>query len=155
MNEGRLDALGTPDQIYNRPRTRFIAAFAGNPPMNVLEAQLEDGRLNVVEAKLSIAAGERVKAALESERRAVVGVRPEDVYLARGNGNAEPIEGEVLAVEPMGREDVVLVETGGAQLRALVPSQERVRMDDRIAIQIDSERLQLFDSDSGESLLWR
>ncbi|MGO7675405.1 sugar ABC transporter ATP-binding protein, partial [Rhizobium ruizarguesonis] len=45
MRDGRIEQLGTPEQIYNRPATLYVATFVGAPPMNLLNATARDGRL--------------------------------------------------------------------------------------------------------------
>jgi inositol-phosphate transport system ATP-binding protein len=153
MNEGRLEELGTPDDIYNRPATRFVASFVGNPPMNFVPAEVADGFLLVPGTGIGIPiAGERLPTALGRSRRVDLGIRPEDIYLANGNGDG--IAGEVIIVEPLGREDVAVVEADGIQLRTIMPASARVQMGDRIRIRIDHEKVQAFDPDSGKSLLW-
>jgi ABC-type sugar transport system ATPase subunit len=87
MNRGVVEQRGAPLDVYERPRTRFVAGFLGSPQMNFLEATLkrqegtwlaEGGGLHVeVEA-------ERFGASLEEGRRVTVGVRPHDLHLKRG-----------------------------------------------------------------------
>src|SRR6266849_10618525 len=54
LNQGRIVQIGTPDQIYNRPRNTFVATFVGSPAMNLLSGVLRDGKVMVAPGKLEI-----------------------------------------------------------------------------------------------------
>ncbi|WP_261555609.1 ABC transporter ATP-binding protein [Frankia tisae] len=73
LGEGRLQQIGTPDEIYDRPATRFVAAFVGSPPMNVWDGHWHDGRLRAEGFDLPAPAG-----------AAAFGVRPEHLTLDAG-----------------------------------------------------------------------
>ncbi len=47
MRDGYIEQVGTPDEVFRRPATRFVAGFIGSPPMNLVEATVEDGRLRL------------------------------------------------------------------------------------------------------------
>ena len=70
MNEGVLEQVGTPEELYERPANRFVAGFIGSPAMSFFEASSSDGRLRAPEIDLSVNG-----ASLPSS--VVVGVRPE------------------------------------------------------------------------------
>ena len=73
MNKGVIEQLGTPKDIYNDPRTLFVAGFIGSPPMNLIDGEVQGRRLHR-------AGGLRVDGlGRATVRRAVLGVRPEDV----------------------------------------------------------------------------
>ncbi|CAJ59627.1 MULTISPECIES: ABC transporter ATP-binding protein [Frankia] len=73
LGEGRLQQIGTPDEIYDRPATRFVAAFVGSPPMNVWDGHWHDGRLRADGFDVPAPAG-----------AAAFGVRPEHLTLDLG-----------------------------------------------------------------------
>ncbi|MGV6803638.1 MAG: ABC transporter ATP-binding protein [Ruegeria sp.] len=73
MNAGRIEQIGTPAEIYHRPASTFVASFMGAPPMNLISARLEGGRVMVN--------GDTALAAAEGSGAVTVGVRPEDVLL--------------------------------------------------------------------------
>src|SRR6476620_8800182 len=74
MNKGVIEQLGAPKEIYNNPRTLFVAGFIGSPPMNLIEGEVKDGVFT--DGKLKIVGLGRADVP-----RAVMGVRPEDVHL--------------------------------------------------------------------------
>src|SRR5207249_8918808 len=76
LDRGRLLQLGTPDELYNRPVSLFVAQFIGSPPMNILAAQVRDGAL-VAEGVWRLPLRRHVDAADVS-----VGIRPEAIALS-------------------------------------------------------------------------
>jgi sn-glycerol 3-phosphate transport system ATP-binding protein len=120
MNHGRIEQIGTPMQVYERPASAFVAGFIGSPAMNLVEVRVgEDGR--------SLALGDGSPLAVDrvgawSARAGQFGVRPEALTLApQGEGIAVP--GVVGLVEPLGAETLVHVAVagGGAEMVARVP----------------------------------
>ena len=77
LNEGRIEQIGTPSQIYNQPASTFVAGFMGAPPMNLLQATLsEDGRPCIGDdIRLD------AKAPKANSREILLGIRPEDIEL--------------------------------------------------------------------------
>src|SRR6476646_3224852 len=54
LNQGRIVQVGTPQEIYNRPRDIFVAGFVGSPAMNLVKAELRDGKLTALSGKLEV-----------------------------------------------------------------------------------------------------
>jgi multiple sugar transport system ATP-binding protein len=118
MSKGRIEQVGTPLDLYNRPASQFVAGFFGTPTMNFIEGTIEaagDGRLfrsNGLEHSLT-----DTVPAVVAGRRAVLGVRSEHVVL----GDGAPLKGTVQLTEPLG--DTTLVHfdsTAGNRLVAKV-----------------------------------
>ncbi|MCT4553955.1 MAG: sn-glycerol-3-phosphate ABC transporter ATP-binding protein UgpC [Pelagimonas sp.] len=72
LNQGRIEQIGTPAEIYHNPASTFVASFMGAPPMNLLEASIEDGQLRL---------GGGVVAPIDGQGAVTLGIRPEDVEL--------------------------------------------------------------------------
>lgn len=101
LREGRVEQEGTPDELYNRPRTPFAARFIGSPSMNLMEGEVRKGRfVGPVEWPVE-----------GPEGPALLGVRPEDLTLGQG-----PWEGTTEVVENLGAEAYVHVRVGGLLL---------------------------------------
>ena len=75
MRHGRIEQLGRPEELYERPATTFVAGFVGTPPMNLIDAEVADGMLRVDEQRLPIPP--RLAGALRAAGPVVIGVRPE------------------------------------------------------------------------------
>ncbi|MCL4237528.1 MAG: ABC transporter ATP-binding protein [Anaerolineae bacterium] len=155
MNRGRLEAFDAPDDLYDRPKTLFIAGFVGNPPMNFLEVEVcqENGAFYAVNQGLRAQVPpERGEPAARRGGRVILGVRPEDVTLA----DAGEVRGSVFLVEPLGRDDLLDVHLDAAnRLNVLADPAAHIRAGDTVTLSLNMQRAQFFDPQTEQSLLWR
>src|SRR5215210_2800548 len=155
MQDGRLQAYGTPEELYERPRNLFVAEFIGNPPMNFLPVELtrRNGALAAVSNGLALDLPEGVSRGLRANGTAqavTLGIRPEDLTVEPpGRGQ---VSGEIYVVEPMGREQLVDVRIGERTLQVIAPPSFSGQIGDTVGIGVNADRLHLFDPDSGERL---
>ena len=116
MRDGVLQQVDTPQRLYDAPANLFVASFVGSPPMNLMEAGVEqDGdRISVrigqtaIELPADVVAGRPLLRQLAGHRVAV-GIRPEDVREASGWDGAR-LRGRILLVESLGAEQLVHIE---------------------------------------------
>ena len=109
MHEGRLQQVGRPLEIYDRPVNRFVATFVGSPPLNVVPGALDpDGRAFVV-GGTSLPLADPVFGGCAAGSVTELGVRPEDLELCSPGGYDGSLLGEVYVVEPLGNETLVEV----------------------------------------------
>jgi multiple sugar transport system ATP-binding protein len=115
MNKGRIEQIGTPNELYHKPATRFVAGFIGSPAMNFIPCRLEDagGKLNIrltdrISFPLPPARAARYNALPRTENL-LLGIRPE--HLTESNAHLEPgvetFETVLDVTEPMGMETLV------------------------------------------------
>ena len=123
MNAGRIEQVGTPDEIYARPATRFVAGFIGSPPMNLLAA-----------GAVAVEGGEGAAAD--------VGVRPEHLAYADTG-----VPGDVVGIELLGRETIAVVETPIGALRVLEQGAPSVRDGERVHLAWAAEKTVVFGAD--------
>jgi inositol-phosphate transport system ATP-binding protein len=151
IHRGALQAYCSPAELYDRPRTLFVAGFVGNPPMNVwpTEVVAEDGgfRARSRDLTLPIAPERGAKAAGRGE--VLLGIRAEDIRIGE-----EGVAGEVYIVEPLGRDDLVTVRVGAVDLHVLADPSLHLRIGDRVRLAFDADRVQFFDPQTEQSLLW-
>lgn len=153
MNEGHLEAFDTPEDLYDHPKTLFIASFIGNPPMNLTDVDMRQENGAFVAENTSFAlnfSGERGEKAMKHQKRLTMGIRPEDIHLT----DEGMLAGEVFVVEPLGREDMIDIHVGDTHFFALVNSENRVRAGDVVKFNINGEKLQFFDPETKRSILW-
>ncbi|TIN12845.1 MAG: sn-glycerol-3-phosphate ABC transporter ATP-binding protein UgpC, partial [Mesorhizobium sp.] len=79
MRDGNIEQVGTPDEVFQRPATRFVAGFIGSPPMNLQEATVADGKI-VFSGGQSLPLPGRFKAKVNAGDKVVFGLRPDDLY---------------------------------------------------------------------------
>jgi multiple sugar transport system ATP-binding protein len=162
LNNGRVQQIGAPQDIYAKPINRMVATFLGNPPMNVFCGIYTGEGFEVGGQLLPCPTAVRMKLQRVSGQTVDLGIRPEDILIVgltnhRGTEDAEGrgwLRMEVSVVEPLGRETLVRGCLPGSEvlLDVLAPSDWRGRPGDRIDIQFDLDQLFVFDSDSGEAL---
>ena len=158
LRGGHLMQLGSPDDIYNRPASTFVASFTGSPPMNFLRASVT--RPNGV-AMLRLGGDgdafplpQRWQALAPSlvGRELTFGIRPEDVAVAPGGAEAARIASTVIVTEPLGAENLITLGTAGGELTGRFAPGVKPRPDDALPLCLDLARMHLFDTQSGEAV---
>lgn len=111
LNNGRFEQIGTPDEIYHRPASEFVARFIGSPPMNILPVTLKASNGTV----LGAGSGFEVIAGSGLEKlpvRAAIGVRPEEIRVAAGRSPETPFAGDIRWIERLGSHQILDVKLG-------------------------------------------
>ena len=157
MNEGVLQQVGTPSEVYLHPANLFVAQFVGSPVMNITKATIraDDGGTKVVigegHGAFDFPAELRGRIAASGAAAITVGVRPEGVLVARSDTPGYlPVEAHI--IEPLGAYDIVDLKVGGGLLRARTPSGYVARPGDRVFAKLDATQTHFFNSQSGQSL---
>jgi multiple sugar transport system ATP-binding protein len=152
MEFGQLQQYGACLDVYNRPANIFVAGFIGSPPMNFIEGQLGsiDGHPCFRWSNLHYPISGQLVGGLEIDgsQELVLGIRPEAVSLSL-ESNEESLEGKVYVVELLGTDSLVTVEIGGAAIKAKVDAELGLESEQRVAVEFASNRLYLFDGQSG------
>ena len=157
MNGGKLQAFDTPEDLYDRPKTLFIAGFIGNPPMNVIDVEVTSANDQFIaqnrDLKLSIPATRGEPAARAKQVK--LGIRPEDITLVNSDGGGSDVQGEVFIVEPLGRDDMLEIVIGETHFYVLTEPEKRIRPGDKVNLRFDTSSVQFFDPHTEQSLLWQ
>jgi multiple sugar transport system ATP-binding protein len=141
MNEGRIEQLGEPLELYDRPANLFVAQFIGSPAMNVFDGVYRNGAVEAL--------GSRWPASVKASEGQNVnyGIRPEHLALeSRG------IAAEVEVVEPMGAETEVLVRVGERTFNVMLHGRSGVGPGERVFLAPQAEQAHLFDAASGRRI---
>jgi multiple sugar transport system ATP-binding protein len=148
MSQGRVEQIGTPQEIYDRPNTMFVADFIGAPPMSFLGVQTSlrrgDRSIRIEDAAVEMPELFEDRA----EGKFALGVRPENVSFA----DASSLRGRVIGAEYLGTTQIVTVVTAHGQVKARLPSGQAVRIGEQVGLALRSDRLSLFDAISGQAL---
>ncbi|MFC5586831.1 ABC transporter ATP-binding protein [Nitratireductor kimnyeongensis] len=151
LRGGRVEQIGTPDEIYRQPANTFVASFIGAPPMNVIEgtvALLQQGPVFMPKAEPKLAI-ELPADAKSKPNAAFLGIRPEDCILQRPNGSLHP-NGCVRFIERSGPETqltVTLGATGKLSIMTLSFDGSKHVIGDPVNVVFPPERLCLFDQE--------
>jgi iron(III) transport system ATP-binding protein len=144
MHEGKLQQIGSPDDIYDRPANRFVAEFVGNPPINIIEVGAEHA------SRLSeIARDYLAKAPARHSPPGSIGLRPENIRLTR---NTDRISGTQLAgaatiaaILPTGGSWIVELDVAGSPLFITTNRPPRHAVGDDIFFQVERSEMHVFD----------
>jgi len=158
LNRGRIQQIGTPQEIYTHPVNRMVAAFMGNPPMNILPAICTEKGFQIGEQIIAVPLEIQRKLNL-SQGNVDLGIRPENIYVSEESRNQDtthysPLTTHLKVVEPLGREILIRGNVPGTSvlLNAQLSPDVNVRVGDRISLQLDLTRLFIFDPTTGDRL---
>jgi len=144
MHDGRVEQIGSPLALYDRPANQFVAGFIGSPAMNFLEGTVRAGGA----AHVQTAAGSRLPlpaAAGAAEGRAVVyGIRPEHLDLADDGFDAE-----VIVIEPTGSETQLYARVGEQEIVAVFRERHEFAPGQRIRLRPRAAAAHVFDASTG------
>jgi multiple sugar transport system ATP-binding protein len=157
MRDGYIEQVGTPDEVFKRPATHFVAGFIGSPPMNLVEATVDDGRIRFDDGAV-IPLPRQFRDAVSAGQKVVFGLRPDDVYPS-GHGlhsgeehEVHKTEMPVTVTEPLGNETLVFAEFTGRDWVSRMLNPRPLRAGDRVEMSLDLSQAHLFAADTGKSL---
>ncbi len=156
LNDGDLQQVGTPLELYDTPANLFVARFIGTPPMNFLRGAVgaDGGSVTGNGFELDLGEANRDMAAGMAGRDVQVGIRPE--YLRdtprEGSGPTAPLRLKIELVETLGHEVLVHGHLGEDMVVAKVDPHRRPEIDTEIELQLELDKLQLFDAVSEQRL---
>jgi multiple sugar transport system ATP-binding protein len=157
MNAGNIEQVGTPQELYHNPATRFVAGFIGSPAMNFMPCRIVEG----AGGSISVHVNEQIllpvpPARLERYRPfkgkpMVFGMRPEHLfeYHEQGRPGWERVDLKVDVVEPMGMETMVHFFLGGDPICARVAPETDCHPEQILALTADMNNMHLMDGDTG------
>jgi multiple sugar transport system ATP-binding protein len=150
MHDGRVEQIGSPLELYDRPANRFVAGFIGSPAMNFIDGTL---RANGSGAYVESSGGARLPvdaAPADADGRPVVyGMRPEHLEIAEG---ADGFEAEVVVVEPTGSETLVFARLGEQQLTGVFRERHEFLPGRKIRLRPRAAQAHLFDPSTGQRI---
>jgi len=155
MTEGRLQQVGTPQELYDRPINRFVAGFIGSPAMNFSTIEVSGTGDGVVlqGANITAPVPPQFRESIGAPgRQLVIGFRPEHLELGPVAGATATVNAKAEVVEYLGNEELIHGSGAGRDIVALIDSSYRVRPGDMLELRIPLDRIQLFDPDTNFSL---
>ncbi|CAN7590217.1 sn-glycerol-3-phosphate ABC transporter ATP-binding protein UgpC [Pararhizobium sp. LjRoot235] len=136
MRNGRVEQIGKPLDLFDRPANTFVASFIGSPAMNLLEGTIDSGRLILDGAGLPLPAGP------EHAATKIYGIRPEHLSIRDGG-----VPATIIVVEPTGSETHVIAKLGNADITLLLRERVELQPGQVISIAPDLSKVHLFDKD--------
>ena len=147
MNHGVIEQFGTPQDIYDKPATMFVAEFIGSPPMNFLTF---NSRLETASDEVRVN-GQSLTVPMTREGfdgEMVYGVRPEHVQLS----DEADYRGRIIAAEYLGTTQIVTLTTGHGDVKARIASDRAVRVGETVGLAFNGKTVTLFDAKAGRAL---
>jgi multiple sugar transport system ATP-binding protein len=157
MNKGRIEQIGTPNDLYHNPQTRFVAGFIGSPAMNFIPCRLED-----VGGRLNVRITDRITLPLPASRAAkyqnvgrddklLLGLRPEHIAEAKAHPEPgfEPFDAVPDVTEPMGMETLIYFTLEGAQVCGRVNPNAGARAGSPLRLAVDLNNMHLLNEVTG------
>ena len=160
MNLGVLQQVGTPDEVFNHPKNKFVAGFIGDPPMNFIGCSLKrDGksyRIDHPQFRFDLpdsVTGKFINKQLPAQNEVEIGMRPESFVLSNSKSAEYDMAGKVYITEPLGEDMIIDILIGDEMVKAKTQVGFKADVDDPIFMKVRFERIHIFDRNSGESLL--
>ncbi|MFZ5676290.1 MAG: ABC transporter ATP-binding protein [Pseudomonadota bacterium] len=152
MNAGQIEQSGTPLELYEKPRTRFVAGFLGSPKINFIKARLENTGLVFADGQsFELPAANARHYAAHAGRPVIFGIRPQ--HIDRAPATASPhVKSTIDLVQPTGARTYVTFAIGGEPVMAELDAHDAGKPGDEIAIALDLAHFLLIDPESGNVL---
>jgi multiple sugar transport system ATP-binding protein len=157
MNNGLLQQVGPPQELYDRPVNKFVAGFIGSPAMNFIPATVErEGDRAVLRAgEMAMTIPDRFREAVGATtgRQITLGIRPEHFEIGAETGqNAATLRAKTDVVEFLGNEELLHSRLGDLDLVAIVEAQHHIRPGDIVDFMVPLSKVHLFDEETGQAL---
>lgn len=152
LNNGSVEQIGTPAELYDTPRSTFVAGFLGSPPMNLFQAEIvaRDGGLRLIGDSFDLALPHLAEG-FDGPLRVTAGIRPEKLRIG---ASADGLHGVVTMIENLGSEELVHVDRAETPLTVRLPRPCGVTVGDRVVLAARPDDVHIFDAESGHRLRW-
>jgi multiple sugar transport system ATP-binding protein len=146
MRDGRIEQVGAPLELFDRPANLFVAGFIGSPSMNLLPGVVRGGRQPFVDIG-GMPFPMPPDKSVEDGRSVIYGIRPEHLEI-----HPDGVEARISVVEPTGSETMVFLRFGDRELVALFRERQDFELDDTLRLRPRIDKVHLFDADSGQRI---
>jgi len=156
LKEGRIEQIGTPQELYNRPANVWVAKIVGKPAMNLYHCILkeEDGELFAIHDHFRLGIQDLLKKAPRTpqEREIILGIRPENIEIIETKQGEEDIQAVLFISEPLGAKTIVDFKVGHETLRILAPAGEPFEANEKRWLRIRKDKLHIFNKASEQTI---
>ncbi|MHA6646822.1 ABC transporter ATP-binding protein [Aerococcus urinae] len=153
MNEGIIQQVGTPLEVYNEPVNTFVGTFIGSPSMNLMEVLYQDGR--IISNSLNLSVTEPDKKILEqsgyNNKKIIFGIRPEDIHTERivlDTFKESTTKAKVTVSEMTGADAILYLDINEQEICAVVDIRDYQPSNNDIDIAFNMSKAHFFDNDS-------
>ncbi|WP_107667783.1 ABC transporter ATP-binding protein [Cyanothece sp. BG0011] len=155
MNQGKIQQVASPLELYHHPANCFVAGFIGTPSMNFLPVKIENfSQISYRNFSLIIPPTWKPYLQKHNKKSAILGIRPEHITVE--NSNTEHLQVKVNLVENLGNEIYLFTETldeTRSQIIVRLSGEKLIKIGEKIGLSFNAEKIHLFDSQTEQSLL--
>lgn len=151
LNEGVLQQVGTPDEVYREPANTFVARFVGSPRMNLIDVRWKDDVLASPggEIVFELSGAQRGLVRAHAGDELIVGLRPEDISIHESKREHNCFEADIYFKQSMGAEDILNLRFDGLVVQATVPPTQFTNVGQRVCGYFDMDHAHFFDAGTG------
>ena len=156
---GRVEQIGTPQEVYKHPANKFVAGFIGSPAMNFFEVTLEDGRLVGPNRDFSLQVPEgnlkRLREKGYEGNKLIFGIRPEDINMEPAFLETFPesvLTAKISVSELLGAESHLYCAVGGSEFVAKVDARDHMNTGSSIKLGFDLNKAHYFDAETDDNI---
>ena len=156
---GRVEQIGTPQEVYKHPANKFVAGFIGSPAMNFFEVTLEDGRLVGPNRDFSLQVPEgnlkRLREKGYEGNKLIFGIRPEDINMEPAFLETFPesvLTAKISVSELLGAESHLYCAVGGSEFVAKVDARDHMNTGSSIKLGFDLNKAHYFDAETEDNI---
>ena len=155
---GRIEQIGSPEELYNHPVNKFVASFIGSPSMNFFTVTLQDGVLTGDGFKLGLPEGRRKH--LEEKgyngKSFTLGIRPEDIKASQLELDTYPssiVEAEVVVSELLGAETMLYSRVGNTEFVSRVDARDYHKPGEKVRLTFNLNKAHFFNDETDQSIV--
>ena len=157
MNEGIVQQVGSPLNLYEEPVNKFVAGFIGSPAMNFIDADVLEGNginLKLHNSDISLELKEFNENILKgfAGKKVLLGIRPEDIRLTPAGNYDQPVNVDIELIEPMGYESFVYFKIGGVQFTGRMSSGNVTDNQQSKTLYFNCNKLYFFNKESQKAI---
>lgn len=159
LNNGEVQQIDTPMNLYTKPKNKFVAGFIGSPAMNFLEGKIEkENSFYFIsknkEIKFDLTKKQSEYLEKYVDQNIVIGIRPEDFHVTESkNENYISVFSKIDLFEPLGNETYIYFYIEGKQNIARITSSNDLKIGSEIEFKLDKSKIHFFDSENNSVLL--
>jgi multiple sugar transport system ATP-binding protein len=158
MNDGVIQQVGSPFEVYNAPNNSFVASFIGSPAMNLHDVQYSNGRISDGNG-LDLAVSEPARRALDNGgyegKEVIFGIRPEDIHseqIALDTSPETVVEPTITVAELTGAESILYLDVSGTEMVAVVDARDYHEPGSKLEVAFNMNKAHFFDKDTEETI---
>lgn len=151
MKDGVIQQIGTPNEVYQNPRNRFIASFIGSPAMNFFQATIDGNHFIIDQHTLELP--EAYRDVLKNKAKVIVGIRPEHITIGDDEQSLVHVKAVLEVEELLGSESYVHCAIDGQSFITKVVGKTDLTVGQEYQFNFDAEKLYFFDEETEDVIL--